>query len=100
MYPQPEVAGQAHQTQHALLETPQPHRDHVWVAQRLAAGRHTLGQMPRGLPLCRRTRRNRHVLALMRERFLTLIVPKIGPTHRRVVCDLGTGALGGDATVF
>ncbi len=49
------------------LQTPQPDRDHGWAPEARAAGRHPLRQMPEGLPLCRRPRRNRHVLAMKRE---------------------------------
>ena len=54
----------------------QQDRDHVRAAQRLAAGRNTLRQMPEGLPVRRRPRRNSHVLAMMRERVLTLGPPR------------------------
>ena len=71
----PEVARQANQARQATLQTPQPDRDHVRAAERLAQGRNALRQMPEGLPLRRRPRRNRHVLAMTRERVLTLGVP-------------------------
>lgn len=54
------------------LQTPQQDRDHVRAAEGLAQSRHPLRQMPEGFPLCRRPRCNRDVLAMTRERVLTL----------------------------
>ena len=54
------------------LQTTQSDRDHVWPSQGLAQDRHPLRPMPQGLPLSRRPRRNRHVLAMKQERVLTL----------------------------
>ena len=49
------------------LQTPQPHRDHVRSPQGLEAGRYALRQMPQSLLLRHRSRRNRHLLALINE---------------------------------
>src|SRR3546814_17612767 len=51
----------------ASLQTPQPHRDHVRSPQGLEAGRYALRQMPQSLLLRHRSRRNRHLLALINE---------------------------------
>ena len=47
----------------------------VRASEGLEACRHPLRQVPEGLPLRHRPRRNRHVLAMTRERVLTLNCP-------------------------
>ena len=72
LHPGPEVARQAHQARQAPLQTTQQDRNHVRAAEGPEARRHPLRPMPESLPLRRRSGSNRHVLALKRERVLTL----------------------------
>jgi transposase len=53
------------------LQTPQEDRDQVLPVEGLATRRNPLRQMPEGLLLRRRSRRNRHVLAMNPDRALT-----------------------------
>ena len=74
VHPGPEVSRQAHPARQA----PQQDRDHVRAPERLATHHHALRQVPEGLPLRRRSRGKRHVLAMTRERVLTLAKVQFG----------------------
>src|SRR3546814_8872664 len=63
----PKNTEQDRKIRQASLQTPQPHRDHVRSPQGLEAGRYALRQMPQSLLLRHRSRRNRHLLALINE---------------------------------
>lgn len=76
----PEVTRQAHQARQAPLQAAQPDRDHVRAFEGLATRCHTVRPVPKGLPLRRRPRCNRHVLVMTRERVPTL-VPGLAQPH-------------------
>lgn len=72
MHPGPQVAWQAREARQAPLKTPQPDRHHVRATEGLATRSDPIRQVPKGLPLRRRSRRYRHILAMTRERVLAL----------------------------
>ena len=84
----------ADQARQAPLQTPQPDRDHVRASEGLATGRNAIRQVPEGLPLRRRPRRYRHVLAMMQERVLTLGCRNKGRTDETGRCLAGPSATG------
>lgn len=75
MHPGQQVAWQAREARQVPLQTTQPDRVHARAPKGLATSCQPLRQVPQDLPLCRCPRRNRHVLAMTRERVLTLGMP-------------------------
>ena len=64
MHPRSEGQEESHQARQTPLQAPQPYRDHVRQAQRLAAGCDQIRQVPHRPPLGHSTRRNSPLLAL------------------------------------
>ena len=60
-----EVTRQASPIRQAPLQTAEQDRDHVRQTEGLAPDRYPLRQVRQDLPLSRRTRRHRYLLALM-----------------------------------
>lgn len=67
------------------IQATQSHRDHVRQTERLAPRRNALRQMFKGLPVCNRTRRNRHSLVLRPEPTKSIIKVKLGELGGRQV---------------
>src|SRR6056297_1270533 len=64
LYPRQETAEEAGEVRQTPLQTPQPDRDHVWQAERLAACGNPIRQMPKGLPVGHRAGCTCHLLAV------------------------------------